>query len=266
MPVSGEVAYSVNTDLDDVLQEGRPNVVSLAVRASGSVVSPDSGTFTLYPNNDTDAVITAQSVTIGADGISRYTIPAAVLDHTLDGRDYGTGWMEVWDITISGTAYQWSRPAAMALRPISPSVSDETLLAEHPDLLAIAPSGTTTFQTYRDSAWGDIVRRWLREGGAVWPIANPSIFHEAHRELSLGKLFANIGKSDGNQAFMDTASAHRRQYESAFTAIVAQYDRDQDGRLDDPDKVEARNGVIHRSAATTWQPRYRYRGRRMLIR
>ncbi len=266
MPVSGETNYSVRVTVPDVLQNGRDNVVALEVQHEGETVHPSSGTFTLFAQGST-AVVDAQATSFHA-GRSQYTIPSSALDTTVAGVEYGDGWLEEWALTISGTVYTWTRPAALAKRPISPSVTDTDLLAEYPDLATYWGNGRTNAQTFIDSSWNDIVRRWLREGGAWWPVASPYVFFEAHRELTLSKLWRYIGKSNGNEVFVDLSEKHGREYARQFQAIATQYDRDQDGRIDDPDTLESRHGVISVNTPTAYSPRWYggLRGRRYLIR
>jgi len=248
MPISGEIAYSADLDLPDLLQSGRPCSVALTISASGATIVPSAATLTLYAPGQTDPVLDAVSATVAASGVVSYTIAAAVLDPTLPGRTYGPGWLESWSVTIGGVDYPFNRPAALSVRPIVPTVSDETLLSEYPDLLAYSVQGATTFQAIRETAWGDIVRRWLQGGGATWNIADSSLFHEAHRELTLAKQWRLSAKSHGNDALVELAKEHRQSYEAAWSRIAAQYDRDQDGRIDDPEEVEPNSMVLNRSA------------------
>lgn len=266
MPVSGETSYSVRVTVPDVLQSGRSNAVALEVQHAGAVVTPDSGTFTLYAQGQT-AVVDAAAVVISG-GVATYTVPSAVLDTTVAGVDYGDGWLEEWTLSIGSVDYTWTRPAALAKRPISPSLTDTDLLAEYPDLANYWGSGRTNAQTFITSAWQDIVRRWLREGGAWWPVASPYVFFEAHRELTLSKLWRYIGKSDGNEVFVDLSEKHGREYARQFQTIATQYDRDQDGRIDDPDSLESRHGVVAINTPIAYSPRWYggLRGRRYLIR
>jgi hypothetical protein len=266
MPVSGESSYSVRVTVPDVLQSDRSNAVALEVHFEGALVAPSSGTFTLFAQGSTP-VVDAQPVTISGS-VARYTVPSSALDTTTAGVEFGDGWLEEWALTIDGVEYTWTRPAALAKRPISPSVTDTDLLAEYPDLANYWGSGRTNAQTFIDSSWQDIVRRWLREGGAWWPVASPYVFFEAHRELVLAKLWRYIGKSDGNEVFVDLSEKHQREYNRQFQVIATQYDRDQDGRVDDPDTLESRYGVISINTPTRYSPIYRggLGGKRYLIR
>jgi hypothetical protein len=241
MPVSGETSYSVRVTVPDVFQAGRDNAVALEVQHNGDTVHPSSGTFTLFAQGST-AVVDAQATTFHA-GRSEYTIPSSAFDTTVAGVEYGDGWLEEWALTISGTVYT-------------------------PDLATYWGNGRTNAQTFIDSAWNDIVRRWLREGGAWWPVASPYVFFEAHRELTLSKLWRYIGKSNGNEVFVDLSEKHGREYARQFQAIATQYDRDQDGRIDDPDTLESRHGVISVNTPIGYSPRWYggLRGRRYLIR
>lgn len=266
MPISGEIAYSVNTDLPDIIQSGRPCTVSITLTTSGATVTPSAATFTLYTPGQTAPVLDAVSATISGAGVVSYNIAAAVLDPTLSGRNFGPGWLEVWTLTVGGVDLTYNRPAALSIRPIVPTVSDDTLLAEHPDMIAYAVQGTTTLQTVREAAWGDIVRRWLQAGGSTWNIADSGLFHEAHRELSLSKFWRNTAKSQGNESLVELGESHRKAYEAAWTRISVQYDRDQDGRIDDPDDIEPNPVVIHRSATRATRRSARPWHGRMVIR
>ena len=266
MPISGEIAYSANVDLPDILQSGRPNTVSVTLTASGATVTPTAATFTLYAPGQTTAVLDAVAATVGGSGVVTYSIAAAVLDPTLSGRTYGTGWQEVWTLTVDGVDRPFPRSAAMSIRPITPTLSDDTLLAEHTDILAYATQGTTTLQTVREAAWGDIVRLWLQAGGSTWNIADSGLFHEAQRELAFAKFWRNTAKSQGNDTLVDLSETHRKSYEAAWSRIAVQYDRDQDGRIDDPDEIEPNPVIINRSATRGPRRRTRpWRGR-MIIR
>ena len=99
-------------------------------------------------------------------------------------------------------------------------------------------------------------------------MASPYVFFEAHRELVLAKLWRYIGKSDGNEVFVDLSEKHQREYNRQFQTIATQYDRDQDGRVDDPDTLESRYGVIAINTPTRYSPIYRpgLSGKRYLIR
>jgi len=68
--------------------------------------------------------------------------------------------------------------------------------------------------------------------------------------------------------FVDLSEKHQREYNRQFQTIATQYDRDQDGRVDDPDTLESRYGVISINTPTRYSPVYRggLRGKRYLIR
>jgi hypothetical protein len=238
---SGETLYSVYTPWPDVLQLGRANAVSLPIHRDGAVVTPTAGTFTLLaPGGQT--LVDAAAVTVNAEGVSTYPIPAAVLATTVAGVVSGEGYQELWRITIDGVVYPFDREAAVALRPISPSLRVEDLAKEYVEITRL--KGAIDIQDILDASWGDIVRRWIREGGCTYKVKSPWAFLEPHRELAMARFWRQLAASrPQSEQYMALYETHRKAYEAAWAGVNVSTDDDDDGRVDDP-SARSRKGLV----------------------
>lgn len=244
-----ETLYTFRTAFPDVMQEGRANSVSMPVYRDNAVVTPSAATFKLLAPGNREAIATA-AATIGADGIATYTVPAAVLDHNVYPR--GEGWQEVWTLTLGGTPYTVDRPAAMALRPITPCLGVAELIAEYADIAGQA--GGIDLQTLIDKAWGKTVRRWIREGGLTYIVKDPYILQDAHRELALANVWMQLHAMRPAGAYVDLADRHRAQYEAEWGRINVLIDENQDGVADDVTRRIRRGTVLNLNAPPSRRP------------
>lgn len=246
--ISGEPNYSFSAR-EDVLAQGRDNVVSMRVELSGSAVTVSAATFTLRsPGSDTPVISAATVSTLSPP---TYTIPAASL---AGAASLGTGWQQIWALTIGGRVYTVDRETVVAIYPPAPTITQADLSARHADIGSLLGRGRTSAQALMDAAWAQIMRRWRSEGGAAWRLRTRDAFHDAHLFLTLSMLFMDVGKLNGNEALGELGPRYLGMYDREWTRVKGAVDWSDTGRPDDPDTLESpRADAAHVNApALTW--------------
>jgi len=261
---SGETLYTARTPYPSVMGINRVNAVQMAIYRDGDLVAPTEAgsTFSLLSPDGT-AVVNAQAITVDADGISTYSIAAALLDPDDTGITLGEGWQEVWSLILGGVPFPFDREAALARRPISPSISDVDLLASYPDLGAMRGSTVDNFQGFIDEAWKRIILRWLSEGGITYKVKSAYAFRTAHIDLTLGLFYRWLGKNQsGRGNYLELSDDHLKSYEREFARINVTEDLDHDGTVDAPDQRSRRGVVLNPNVPPENKPRRPSRGGR----
>jgi len=254
--ISGEANYTFRAS-EDVLAQGRDNVVAMGVELGGAAVTVSAATFTLLPPGSDTPVISAAAVPTLSP--PTYTIPAAAIAGT---SSIGTGWQQVWALTISGRVYTVDRETVVAVYPPAPTLAQSDLTDLHADLPTLMGRGRANMQAIMDAAWAQIMRRWRSEGGFVWRLRTRDALFDCHRCLTLAGLFRDIGKLNGNEALGDLAGHYQGLYEAEWRRVKGAVDWSDTGRADVPDRRETPRGdAVSVNAPTTgWGG---FRGSRM---
>jgi hypothetical protein len=178
-----------------------------------------------------------------------YTHPS---NHFPDNINLGEGYVQSWTATISGEDYVFRRSVALVLRRLYPTVSDTDLETEYSDLGNLRPASLSSYQTYIDSSWYEILRRVRRTGmGYEYLVLTPESFHDTLLHLTLYKIFRDFHSSlgqAGNARFLDLANAHLQHYNAEYDAINFVYDENHEGRADEPNKRTRGRPVIYLTA------------------
>ena len=250
MPRIGERGYTFHAPYERVLERGRAQEVRQPAEYDGSTIAPSSGTYTLY-DPDGDVVVT-DSVTIGSDGVATYTIGASDLPSTLD---LGTGYYEVWSLVMpDGSTRSPRRLVVLARKALDPPIGDGDMEHEYSGLAAMRGQALGSYQDSREQAWGQILRRLSREGAWSHLVYDASAFYDAHLALSLAKLFRSFHARTGDERWHREGRDQELHYDRAWQALAVAWDRDEDGKPDDPDDRTGVDGPINRNAAPYHRP------------
>tara|TARA_Y100001963_G_scaffold22945_1_gene30213 strand:+ start:120 stop:887 length:768 start_codon:yes stop_codon:yes gene_type:complete len=248
-----EQPYTARIPFPDYLERGRTQLVRLEVYRDGALVSPTSGTFSLYDASHV-AQIDAAAVTI-ASSRAQYSINAASLPASLP---VGEGWQEEWALTFSdGVTRTFRRSAALVLRAVHPVITDADLLACYSDLDDLRPSDMSSYQGPIDEAWRQIIGRLVGRGRFPYLILDPWSLREIHLETTLSLIFRDFASSIGEGRYLDLAESHKKTAASAWRSLSFDYDTDHDGKSDGKGKRTSYEPVIYLSNA----PRGRWGGR-----
>ena len=247
-----ERIYSPRIRIHDVLERARGCTVDLPIYRDNQLVSPTAAYFRLEDPNGVD-VIARTSVAIVAN-IATYTISPSELPSTLLLDD---GYVQWWELTIDGVVHTFKKPTAIALSALYPVISDLDLEAEYSDLASIRPSSLgSSYQTYIDEAWVQLIQRVRDQGNIEYLIMSPQSLRSCHKNLTFYLIFKDMDSSGlGEGRYLDLAREHRKQFEGDFKHLKFTYDLNQDGRADDKNNRRANLGVIYTSAPPIWYRR-----------
>jgi len=245
--------YSPRIRIHDVLERARGCTIDLPIYRDNELVSPTAAYFRLE-NPEGNDVISRTAVSIVAN-VATYTIAPSELPTTLN---LGDGYVQWWELTIDGVVHTFKKPTAVALSALYPVISDLDLEAEYSDLATIRPSNLgSTYQTYIDEAWVQLIQRVRDQGNIEYLIMSPQSLRAAHKNLTFYLIFKDMDSSGlGEGRYLDLAREHRKQHEFDFKRLKFTYDMNQDGRQDDPHGRRANLGVIYTSAPPIWYRRF----------
>jgi hypothetical protein len=215
-------------------------------------VSPTSAYFKLVDPDGND-VIGRTAVGIVAN-VATYTIAPSELPSTLRLSD---GYMQYWELTIDSVVHTFKKPCAIALSALYPVISDIDLESEYSDLASIRPSSLgSTYQTYIDEAWVQLIQRVRDQGNIEYLIMSPQSLRSCHKNMTFYLIFKDMDSSGlGEGRYLDLAREHRKEFEFDFKRLKFTYDLNQDGRADDANKRRSAMGVIYTSAPPIWYRR-----------
>ena len=247
-----ERLYSPRIRIHEVLERARGCTVDLPIYRDGALVSPTSAYFRLEDPNGVD-VITRTAVSIVAN-VATYTISPSELPSTLE---LGDGYVQWWELTIGGVVHTFKKPTAIALSALYPVITDLDLEAEYSDLASIRPSSLgSSYQTYIDEAWVQLIQRVRDQGNIEYLIMTPQSLRSCHKNLTFYLIFKDMDSSGlGEGRYLDLARQHRKEMEFDFKRLKFTYDLNQDGRADDKNARRANLGVIYTSAPPIWYRR-----------
>lgn len=248
-----ERIYSPRIRIHDVLERSRACTVDLPVYRDNALQSPTSAYFRLTDPEGND-VIARTAVSVVAN-VATYNIGANELPDTLRLSD---GYMQYWELIIDGVTHTFKKPSAICLSALYPVISDLDLEAEYSDLASIRPSSLgSTYQTYIDEAWVQLIQRVRDMGNIEYLIMSPQSLRAAHKNLTFYLIFKDMDSSGlGEGRYLDLAREHRKQFEFDFKRLKFTYDMNQDGRADDETRRRSALGVIYTSAPPVWYRRY----------
>lgn len=248
-----EKLYSPRIRSHDVLERERGVTLDLPVYRDNTLAGPTAAYFTLKDPSGVD-VIARHAISI-VGNIATVSLIASDLPGTLD---LSEGYLQIWELTISGHLYTFKKTTAIARSSLYPVISDLDLEAEYSDLSSIRPSSLgNSYQTYIDEAWIQLIQRIRDLGNIEYLIMNSQSLRACHKNLTFYLIFKDMDSSGlGEGRYLDLAREHRKQMEFDFKRLKFQYDSNQDGVIDDANSRKSALGVFYTSAPPAWYRRF----------
>lgn len=223
MPEIGN--YSARVALAYQVERARTNIIQCPIYRNGALVTPTSGTITIYdPSNA--VVVNGEAVTI-TSSIATYSVT------TLAAYPYGDGWRVEWALTMpDSTIHTFRVGMANVYFAWSPVLADQDLFrrvsALNPALGAKGLTNLTTYQDYIDEASIEIQRRLTQAGKRPWLMVDATELREAHLLLTLTLIFEDF-VTRNNPAYAEVAKNYRTQWEASWSRAKLTFDWAQDG-------------------------------------
>jgi len=252
--MSNATPYAPQIKVPELLERGKSQLTTLPIYRDGALVGPTAVRYSLIAPNGTKIVDSAVGTYPG--NIPQFTHSAANLANTLE---LGEGYLQEWEISLTGGTYNFRRSAAVVKRRLYPVVSDGDLTSTYSQLADIRPSNLSSYQSYIDEAWYTMIQKMRQEGGGLeYLVMSAEAFRAAHQNLALYYIFrdfhSSLGQSNGR--YLDLASEHFKQYTYEWKQINFVYDFDHDGHSDQPNDRKAKMPVIYTTQSGS---QYRFR-------
>ena len=241
------VYYTNSTRTVVLIERNRSQLTEIKIFRDGSQIVPTNATYTLY-KPDGAILLESKTGSIDGNGTCSYTISAASIPDSIS---LGEGYVEDWHITISGNVYRFRRMAALVLRRLYPVVGQNDLYNCYSQLSTILPSNLTSYQTYIDTAWEQILRKIRSQGsGYSYLVTSPESFFDAHINLVLSLIFYDFHSNLGSQTgrYYDLAQDHHKKYLDEWATIKFVYQEDESDIVPgEPNRRTAGQPVIYLS-------------------
>ena len=191
-----------------------------------------AATVKIYLGNEV-LVDTANATSLGPP--AAYTLAGSV--HS--GRNVASDYLEVWNLTIGGTPYEFKRKGYLVIRDVYQTIDDDDLTVLHSELEDHRPVQIQSYRTYRTRAWERLMRDFLKAGRLPWLVFDDFALVDAHVFLSLHYIFLDWSSEFGESRYKDLADHYAEQYKEELGSLVLTYDSNQSGTVDEEGKVGA---------------------------
>lgn len=227
--------YTARFALPDLLEQGQDATVQCPVYRAGELVAPSEGTVVVYDRAGEE--VFAADVEI-SDDIAHATVPEA----DLDGLELSDGWRVEWLLLMpDGHRHRFRNDAHLVRYRLYPTITDADIGRRLRALDPASASVITTSTTYQgeiDEADIELQLRLIERGQRPWLIATPSALRQTWLTLTIAIILEDLAVRDPD-AYAARAKDWRARYEAALSSATLQYDRDQDGLVDQPGEREA---------------------------
>lgn len=175
-------------------------------------------------------VVDAVAVTV-TGSVAQYTLASAVVSSYA----FSTSWRIEWSLVMpDGVNHLFTRSAALVRRRLYPVITDVDLVEAHSDLEALRPAGLTSYQSYIDAAWHDIIDMLQNAGSFAFLVMEPSAFRRVHLYKTLELVSRDFSTSFGDGSKWDQlADVYDTKFETNWSRLNFIYDRDNDGQADE---------------------------------
>jgi hypothetical protein len=213
--VADDTLYTARFVGPTLIEQGRDTPITCPVYRDGVLVTPASGTVTIYDASGVALVSAAPVVPSGS--VAGYTVAAG----TTSGRSKGPDWRVEWSLVVASQTRLFSNEAALVSRRLYPAITDADIYARH---RALNPSSgspltsLTTYQAFVDDAWITLLNRILADGTYPQKVPSPAALRETHLALVLARIFADLASASPDQ-YAAMADSYRRQYDTEYRAM-----------------------------------------------
>ena len=229
------------------IERGKAATLTLDVYNAASVQqTATAGTFTLKAGDKT--LFDGVALSVFGPPAEYSLAAAATADEALTDR-----LLEVWSLTIDGTARTFQRPAMLVRRAFYPTITDQDLLALYPDLNDLRRDEDTSWESFRERARQKIERELLKRGRRPHLIFDAWALVDAHVELTLHYLYSWAYKQLGGPRYKEAAAEHGENWKAEWSSVQFRYDEDETGTITTDDTIGGQSSIVL-TAGPGWRP------------
>ncbi len=231
MGIPSEVGVGFRVRGMAVLARGLDSTTRIYADLNGVPKAISSATYSLYTSTGTALVDAAAVGGAPFTGTVIYTVPAASLPSTIE---YGTGYREVWALTLAdASVVRCTRPAAVARYPIQCPITHQDVTAPYPAMSSDLrdPNGTIV-QGFIDDAWVDLLRKMQGEGRWADAVVDVDALIEPLTHMALERVWRFIYSTLRTPESKDLAELHERKGSTSYRTANWRVDKNQDGVAD----------------------------------
>lgn len=221
MPIR-DTRYSFRFPHPDLIVQAAEQVLYVESRVDGAISAPTAAGSTCTVKDQNGDTVKTGAITV-TDDLATFTLDAVdTANLTLS-----TKWRVEWSLVMDdGRTYAAGNQAGLVIRKLYPVLTDEDLTeGMYSDLNRYLPSGSTSWQTYRDNTWDEIQRVLFRDERRPQNITEPSAFLDPHRELTLARIFRMIGMTQrtSDRDWLGLANLHEAKYQALWRSMSFDY-------------------------------------------
>lgn len=201
-----------------ILVRGVAQEIGIRLRDAGAVVTPASGSVSLYRDTLATDLYYSGALTPGPTSTRALAaIPAT--------EGLSADWVASWPIVHAGLTYTFRQRAILVGQQISPRISDEDLYTIEPDLRLPArlPAGQTSWQAQISEAWAWIVNSLTARGKQPWLAVDMLDLRGLHLYASLASVCAAIPSPAGGH-YADAAPRYRADARRLLLELSIEYE------------------------------------------
>jgi len=190
-----------------------------------------SGTLSVYAGSK--AIVEGVAVSVGPP--ASYTL----LGTATSGESLSDRWLAVWSLTIGGSPYVFRVPVYLVRRTLYPTITDTDLVDRHTDLADLRDANEASFERHRVAAWVTIQRELIKRGRRPQLLIDAWALAGLHIAQTLEYLFRDFALSLGDGRYAELEKTYGDLVEKEWSTLVLSYDADEDGRVDEGEKLPA---------------------------
>lgn len=160
------------------------------------------------------------------------TVSSVMSAADTEGKDGGPI-LEVWTVITAEGQTDILKDGWLVRYFPSPTLTDQDLLDENPDLLAIAGPSVDKFELFHKRAWSAILRKLFRMGRRAELVLSPSQLWDVEYHETMARISGYFWQTMGDRRWFEERADHRIMAREAWSDMLLQYDLDEDGRPDE---------------------------------
>lgn len=229
---------TVERELPVYLVRDTDSVVTLTVRGDG-VIRPitQAGSKVSVFDDNNEAVVDAQDVTVDAGGVASFTVLAATLPS--DTYSWSNRWRVEWSAIVDTKTKVIREDAHLVTFEPFMTLTETRLRGLHSDLARMFPPGVTNHDQWKVPAFTEILTLLLDVGRPPTKLISSWSLRRPHEKLTLHYRFRDLSTfAAGTGRYAELANDYEKEFNAAWDKLrLDKFDYSDDGRITDSEGI-----------------------------